>query len=155
MQRLKQNRGGFTLLELIITLAIASILASAVGTFSLAWQRRSYAAYNEAELQNDLRYALNVITYHMRKAKAIAVSTNPWKKEVKVTLTLTNGKTVDFGHLKSQNTLWIKDSSLPICSHIAKLDVVTQITTVDKLPGIEKGLPLVISKQIRLRNYGR
>ena len=142
-------------------MAIASIVAGAVGTFSLAWQRRTYAVYSEAELQNDLRYALNVITYHMRTAKAIAVTTG--SLGMQVTLTLTDGKTVKFGHRQYLNTLWIKDNSLPMCSHIAKLDVVTdelplvklQITTVDKLPGIEKGLPLVISKQIRLRNYGR
>lgn len=161
MRRPKQNRGGFTLLELIITLAIASIVAGAVGTFSLAWQRRTYAAYNETELQNDLRYALNVITYYLRKAQAITVSTN--SLQTQVTLTLPDGKTVVFGHQKYRNTLWIKDNSLPMCSHIAQLDVITdelplvklQITTVDKLPGMKKGLPLVVSKQIRLRNFGK
>lgn len=146
-------------MELIVAIAIASLIAGAVGTFSLAWQARTYASHNEAQLQNDFRYALNVIAHYLREARTITTSFS----ETRGQLTFFNANGIAFGQNTTLRTLWIKDSSLPMCSHVAKFEIDTselplvtlKLTSVDKLPGIKRGLPITITKQVRMRNFGK
>lgn len=142
-----------------MALAIASLIASVVGTFALAWQARTYTSHNEAQLQNDFRYALNVIAYYLRKATTISVNSSGSRGK----FTFIDANSVEFGHNTTLRTLWIKDSSFPMCSHVAKFEIDTselplvtlKLTSMDKLPGIKRGLPITVSKQIRMRNYGK
>lgn len=142
-----------------MALAIASLLATVVGTFALAWQARTYASHNEAQLQNDFRYALNVIAHYLRKARTISVTFSGTRGR----LTFFDANSIEFGQNTTLQTLWIKETSFPMCSHVAKFEIDTselplvklKLTSVDKLPGIKRGLPIIISKQIRMRNYGK
>ncbi len=157
----KFNQAGFSLLELIISLAIVALLASAVGTFSLHWQARTYNGYTEAELYNDFRYALNVIAYYARQATDIA---KEYGASAPYTFKFPDEPNVlKIGRHTYNQTLWINDANLPICSHVADFEIDTsqrplvtiKITSVSRMPGIRRRLPIVISKQVRMRNYGR
>lgn len=139
-----------------MALAIASLLAGALGTFALAWQGRTFSSYKEAELHNDFRYALNVIAYYIREAETI---TEGYSSDY--ILEAPDGTRTKFGHQSTLQTLWIKDTSLPLCSHVQALEVdrsdlpliTLRLTSVSKLPGIRNGLPVTITSTIRMRNY--
>lgn len=154
----RTRKGGFSLVELIVALAIASLIAGALGTFALAWQGRTFSSYKEAELHNDFRYALNVIAYYIREAKTITAGYSS-----DYILEAPGGTRTKFGHQSNRQTLWIKDSSLPLCSYVQEfvvdvsgLPLITlKLTSVSKLPGIKSRLPVTITRQIRMRNYGR
>lgn len=155
----KLGRNGFTLVELLVVLAITSLLVSALASFALAWQANTYRDYKYAELQNDMRYALHVIEYHLRQAQSIAIE----KKSdgLQITISKPGKSPVVIAQSKKHRTLWYKSVSLPMCSHIFAFDVDAsqlplvgiKIKSVDKLPGIKRGLPITMSMQVRMRNY--
>jgi prepilin-type N-terminal cleavage/methylation domain-containing protein len=152
---------GFSLLELILALAIVGLLAGAVGTFSLAWQARTYSGYTEAQLYNDFRYALNYISFYVRLASRIDKgSFGSYTLHFPDNSSLRSFK---IGRQTYQRTLWVKEDTLPICSHVAAFEIDTsepplatiRITSVNQIPGIGRGLPITITRQVRMRNYGR
>ncbi len=142
---------------MIISLAIIGLLAGVVGTFSLAWQVRAFSSYTEAQLQSDFRYAVNFIAYYVRQASSISKD-----YDGSYTLTFPDG-TMKFGRNTYSRTLWVKNNSFPLCSHVAQFEIDTsalplvtiRITSVDRIPGVGRGLPITISKQVRMRNYAR
>ena len=142
-----------------MALALATLIAGAVGTFALAWQGRTYASYTEAQLHNDFRYALNTIAHHVRKANAI----NQGYLSNSYTLTIPDDSSITFGHHVTNQTLWLKKSTFPMCSYVAKFEVdmsepplvTLKLTSVDQVPGIKRGLPITITRQVRMRNYSR
>ena len=71
---LSSESHGFTLVELLLALALVSLLTMALTSFVLAWQRQTYADYLRASLQDDLQYTQEILTFHLRRAYDIETS---------------------------------------------------------------------------------
>lgn len=153
---LSSESHGFTLVELLLALALVSLLTMALTSFVLAWQRQTYADYLRASLQDDLQYTQEILTFHLRRAYDIETSGSTFE------ITVAEGKQ-KFGHNAGQKTIWLHRASHPICSYIEQLEVdISQkplvrlrITTSSQIPGIEQGLPLILEWEVCMRNYMR
>jgi prepilin-type N-terminal cleavage/methylation domain-containing protein len=152
--------GGFTLVELLVVLAIVAILGTAIGTVVAVTQRTTYEQRMISGLQDDLRRTTERIVSEMRKGSAVTIEA-PDANTVTVTVQIRSdlGANLQFGLLNGN--IWIDDPAQVICSHIAKL-IVTQapdarlidiefISTTD-IPGVEHGLPVSLQTSVMLRN---
>ncbi|NLY54809.1 MAG: prepilin-type N-terminal cleavage/methylation domain-containing protein [Firmicutes bacterium] len=154
-----KQQGGFTLVELLVALAVAALVIGTTSTFILAWQSQVLADYTLAQQQNDQRYALHVITHHLRRARNIQVERSGGVTAM--LLTLPNGSLLRIGHSERLETIWLHSANHPICSHISSMQVdvgslplvTIRIVSSSQLPGSRRGLPFELVKQVRLRNY--
>jgi len=75
-QLLAFNRGGFTLVELLVALAITGVVLSAVATLAYALSKANDAADDTRYKQAQLRYATLRISQLIRHCKLICCATN-------------------------------------------------------------------------------
>jgi prepilin-type N-terminal cleavage/methylation domain-containing protein len=75
-QLLAFNRGGFTLVELLVALAVTGVVLSAVATLAYALSKANDAADDTRYKQAQLRYATLRISQLIRHCKLICCATN-------------------------------------------------------------------------------
>lgn len=71
-----KNRRGFTLVELLFTIAIGSLLFIAIGGLSLYASRSFYALVNYSDLDNQSRNALDRMTREVRQVNKLLSSSS-------------------------------------------------------------------------------
>ncbi|MGJ7920538.1 prepilin-type N-terminal cleavage/methylation domain-containing protein [Neobacillus sp. LXY-4] len=73
---LKKNEKGLTLLELLITLALVSMVLLMATSVHLFGQKQMNSQSNEVQNQSNVRLALNIVTKEIRKASSVSVANN-------------------------------------------------------------------------------
>ena len=75
-----KNKNGFSLIELIVSIVIASILVLTVGVLSSTANRSYNALNNKQQIYNDLSYAFKLLQYKVRGSTSIAAGNkaSPW-----------------------------------------------------------------------------
>lgn len=95
-----RKRAGFTMVEMLITMAISLVLAAAIAVFYL-YSTRSFMALNDYTDMNLLsQYALDKMSKEIRQAKQVtAYTTNS------ITFTDKNGNSLQFTYSPTAKTL--------------------------------------------------
>jgi len=88
MSDLKSDRG-FTIVELLASIAILSIVILLAGSVHMFGQRQFTSQTESASQANDMSYALSVMSRDLRKESAASVTVNEDKNEI----TVQNGST--------------------------------------------------------------
>ena len=158
MRARAKDRRGFTLIELLVTLAIVGLAVAAVGTINYMNQKDTIENKLLNELQDDMRYTIETIVPYLRMGSNLQI--------VGDTATVIIPREVfsqdfSFGLIRSTGTLWVRENTQPICSHIADMNVsgpdgdglvTLELVSVSTMPGVEHGLPLTLKTSVMLRN---
>lgn len=164
------DRGGFTLVEMLVVVAIAVLLVTAIGGVTAGLMRSTTQNLRLIEQQDAMRYALDAIVGQLRRGTSLTYPGLPpdgslleVRDEVgKVAVNIPErSEPFEFG--LNGNSVWTRYPSGPICSQIDQLQVgydqssgLVTIVMVsrDDIPGVERGLPIILRTSVVLRNAG-
>jgi prepilin-type N-terminal cleavage/methylation domain-containing protein len=163
------KRAGFTLVELLVALALASLVIVVVGTMTFTLQRSTISSRLLNQQQDAMARTMHQLVAQLREAEEIAlvdpITINP--TTVSVTLPpLTLGaakRTFSFGYQTSGQYVWLKDDGQAACSYIEELkltyNAVSNLLTIhlqskSTILGIQRGLPVIMETSVILRNAG-
>lgn len=164
VKHLRRNGHGFTLVELLVTLAIVALAVAAVGTINLLNQRDTLENKLLNELQDDMRYTVETLVPYLRMGGDLDVVEDSVTGDVAVTVFIpreVHSEDFDFGFIRSTGTMWVRVSSQPICSKIAEMNVslpdsnglvTLELVSVSTMPGVQHALPLTLKTSVMLRN---
>ena len=155
-----RNKRGFTLVELLVTLALVGIAATAVGSFSFLNQRQTMENKLLNQQQDDMRFVMETIVPYIRMGGS-------FKEDPVNTFTVYIPKEVFsaemfvFGFNPSAGTVWIRDPSQPMCSNIADVNaavdsaglVALELISISTMPGVQHSLPITTKTSVMLRNH--
>lgn len=164
-----KKRAGFTLVELLVALALASLVIAVVGTTTFTLQRSTMTSRLLNQQQDAMARTMHQLVAQLREAEETTllepITTNP--TTVCVTLPpLTLGaakRTFSFGYQASDQYVWLKDDGQAACSHIEELkltyDAAANLLTIhlqstNTISGIQRGLPIIMETSVILRNAG-
>lgn len=108
------GKGGFSLVELMICLGLAVLVVAAAGLMYYSGVRAWVRSENQAEVQQNLRIALNTLNAEIRKADAIEV----YRTQKKITLTYHNGASKSYRFNQGRNEIWLDESNNTVAMHI-------------------------------------
>lgn len=163
------KRAGFTLVELLVTLALASLVIVVVGTMTFTLQRSTIASRLMNQQQDAMTRTMHQLVAQLREAEktnlAGPITINP--TSVSITLPpLTLGgaeRTFSFGYQASDKYVWLGEAGQAACSHIEELkltyDAAKKLLTIhlqstNTILGIQRGLPIIMETSVILRNAG-
>ncbi len=158
MRARAKDKRGFTLIEMLVTLALVGLAVAAVGTINFLNQKDTLENKLLNELQDEMRYTIETIVPYLRMGSDLQI--------VGDTVTVIIPREVfsadfSFGLNRSTGTLWVRESTQPICSKIADMNVsgpttdglvTLELVSVSTMPGVEHGLPLTLKTSVMLRN---
>ncbi len=154
---LKKNNRGFTLVELLVTMALLGLAIVAVGSFNFINQKTTYQNKLLNEQHDDMRFVINTIVPYIRMGSDIEYSNNTVTVVIPPDVASSN---FTFGFNEAGGTIWIRDNSHPLCSNIAELNINTsnlplvelELVSVPQMPGVKTGLPIRMKTSVLLRN---
>lgn len=156
---------GFTLVELLVTLALLSLVIVVVGSVSVAWQRSTISSRLLYQQQQTMQGTLRNMVESLREAGAIDLEPdvtiiNP--ASVTATLPPTSaGHDRQFQFGISGDSVWLVSGDQTTCQDIDKLQVhfikaqkkvTILLQSKTTISGIKQGLPLIIETSVILRN---
>ncbi len=163
------KRAGFTLVELLVVLALASLVIIIVGTITVTLQRSTIASRLLNQQQDAMARTMHQLVAQLREAEATTLENTSTINPASVTITLpplTSGgskRTFNFGYEASGQYVWLREAGRPACSHIEELrltyDGAKELLTIhlqstNTIPGIQRGLPIIMETSVILRNAG-
>ena len=95
MNRQKKYKNGFTLIELIIYVAIISIIATAFITFSISIIDSKGKTDVIQEVNANVRSALDIVTRHVRSASGLNVASSTFDTDPGILTINTNSSSTD------------------------------------------------------------
>lgn len=147
---------GFTLVELLVTLAILGLAVAAVGTINYMNQRDTIENKLLTELQEQMRSAMDTIVPHLRMGEGLDISV---PNQYTVLIPTDAGDDYLFGH--EAEVVWQYSSKQELCTNIAALNVTPpdgsglvsiELVSVSTMKGVQHGLPLKLRTSVFLRN---
>lgn len=163
------KRAGFTLVELLVTLALASLVIVVVGTMTFTLQRSTIASRLLNQQQDAMTRAMHQLVAQLREAEATTIADPITINPASVSITLpplTLGgvkRTLNFGYQASDKYVWLGEVGQAACSHIEELkltyDAAKKLLTIhlqstNTISGIQRGLPIIMETSVILRNAG-
>ncbi|HCS10014.1 MAG TPA: hypothetical protein DIV40_01030 [Clostridiales bacterium] len=156
-----KNKNGFTLIELIIILALASIVALGVMSF-LITNYRSYNVINtESELQYQSQYIINYITDKILEANKFEGNTFYYNDDSEVAFTFDADETrndyknkIEYSHIDEDGD----ETKIPLGDYVVGLDIgISEVTesevTIELTLQKDKSEPYTATQTVYLRNY--
>ena len=126
------GQGGFSIAELLIALGLTSLVATASFMVYFAGAKTWQRAENMAEVQQNLRIAMNTLCTEIRKADYFKIK--PGNREI--TLTYPNGSTKGYKYHPTSGEIRISESGASVAMHIDDLKfcyqdglIIIEITT--------------------------
>ncbi len=163
---MSRNRCGFTLVELLVSLALVSLVILVVGTMSFTLQRSTIASRLLNQQQDAMQRVMHKLVAQLREAEKIEFEAgetdNPSRVSVTLPpLTLGAKRTFNFGY--RDQYIWLEDAGQAACSNIAELkltyDEAKNLLTIhlqstNTILGIQRGLPIIMETSVVMRNAG-
>ena len=155
-----KNKNGFTLIELIVILALASVVMLAVMSFLIA-NYRSYNVINtESELQYQSQYIINYITDKILEANKFEGNTFYYNDDNEVTFTFDADETrdeyknkIEYRHIDEEGN---EITKFPLGDYVVgfHIDAETESEVVIELTlQKDKSEPYTATQTVYLRNY--
>lgn len=126
-----KNKAGFTLVELLISIIIASIIILTAGGLSRISLNSFYKALNKQQIHNDLSYGLKLIRNRFRNAEASSVRKNTSASGSWVGKTLLEIGNEAFGIYQTNNSSKLEFVHLPDKSNENNREVLLTIPDGD------------------------
>lgn len=163
------KRAGFTLVELLVTLALASLVIVVVGTMTFTLQRSTIASRLLNQQQDAMTRTMHKLVAQLREAEKTnltgAITINPTSVSITLPPLAFGGaaRIFNFGYQASDKYVWLGEAGQAACSHIEELqltyDAVKKLLTIrlqstNTILGIQRGLPIIMETSVILRNAG-
>lgn len=137
------QRKGFTLIEILVYIAILSVVISVIVSFLLWSMRLSTKSAAMVEVSKNARRAIEIISYEAREAKSIYFPTTGSSQLSLQTLKYSpqgeSGSFIDF-YLSDGNIYLKKESQDPIALNTDKVEIISlsfdQISTTTTIPSV-------------------
>ncbi len=157
-----KNKNGFTLIELIVILALASIVMLGVMSF-LITNYRSYNVINtESELQYQSQYIINYITERILEANKFEANTFYYNDDSEVTFTFDADETrdeyknrIEYRHIDGEGN---EITKIPLGNYVIGLDIdISEVTESEVVIELtlqkDRSEPYTAKQTVFLRNY--
>ncbi|HHW99639.1 MAG TPA: prepilin-type N-terminal cleavage/methylation domain-containing protein [Firmicutes bacterium] len=160
---------GFTLVELLLALALAALVMAVVGTMIFAFQRRTMINRVLNQQQETMIRTLHQIREQLREATAISLTDPLAINPASIEVTLPpigpghEARKFNFGYQEEGRYVWLGEQQRPGCQHIQQLRLqyeedrnllLIQLQSDDTIHGSKQGLPLILETSVILRNAG-
>lgn len=169
--RLHRDRGGLTLVELLVTIALLSIFLGVITSVGFGIQRTTFQSRILAEQQADMRFVADRLGRLIKLGYDIEEAGGVFR--VKYPKGVYPGAQYDatddyyyeeFGLFEETGAtdnkkVWIREKNFSLCGHIDSLtvtkngkDVTIKLVSISSMPGVQRGLPITLETTVTFRN---
>lgn len=159
-----KGKRGFTLVELMIGIAIASMLIFIVGNFFVINQKIFYSESREVDVQREAEKAILFIAEEVEEAYKFKLKEDAGKKEYIFDFKSQLGEIENEGLLEGQGKFWIEDgninflkygeSKFVVSRNVTKLDIKDdKAKIVIEVEVTNQDQQMNLDKTVYMRNY--
>lgn len=159
-----KGKRGFTLVELMIGIAIASMLIFIVGNFFVINQKIFYSESREVDVQREAEKAILFIAEEVEESYKFKLKEDAGKKEYIFDFKSQLGEIENEGLLEGQGKFWIEDgninflkygeSKFVVSRNVSKLDIKDdKAKIVIEVEVTNQDQQMNLDKTVYMRNY--